>query len=277
MRFSDISWTKDSKGLLLTRDTQSHRRTRCSKPHSPVTPSTITASAPPQSRDVLIYERKDLPAWIINGSVSEDGWHLFVLMFQGAENQHRLYFADLRPWGRSEIDAPIRPLEEKDDAEYLPIGVHGSTLLRALRTRTLRTGPCSPPDSMSKRPSVRRLCRSARKLSRTSPWPAADWSRSISSMCRAGSSMFSLDGKFLADIALPGTRNGRSVKRARRQSYLFGTASHRHWRPPPSTRSTRRRGRLQLEAATPPVDAQARTRPERSSRRRRTARVCRSS
>jgi hypothetical protein len=41
-------------------------------------------------------------------------------MFQGAENPQSLYIA--------KVDAPIRALEENDDAEYLPLGVHGSTL-----------------------------------------------------------------------------------------------------------------------------------------------------
>ena len=49
----------------------------------------------PQSQDTLVYERKDLPSWIINGDVTEDGRYLMIVMFEGAENKNRLYYADL--------------------------------------------------------------------------------------------------------------------------------------------------------------------------------------
>jgi prolyl oligopeptidase len=203
MRFSDISWTKDSKGFYYSRYPE--------PPKNKVLEAALSGHAiyyhrvgTPQSQDVLIYERKDLPAWIINGAVSEDGRYLFVLMFQGAENRNRLYIADLGRGDAPRIDAPIRPLEEKDDAEFLPLGVHGSTLY-------VRTDKNAPNRMVAATP-----------LNGAAPvWTAVvpERKEAIESVSIVGGrlvaqylvdvqsrlSMFSLDGKSLGDIALPGT------------------------------------------------------------------------
>ena len=41
----------------------------------------------PQSEDRLIYERKDLPGWIVDGSVTEDGRYLLVFICEGLGQQ----------------------------------------------------------------------------------------------------------------------------------------------------------------------------------------------
>jgi prolyl oligopeptidase len=127
MRFSDLSWTQDGKGFFYSRF-----------PEPPKNKELEAALAnhalyyhrvgTPQSQDVLIYARKDLPEWGIVGSVSEDGRYLFVLMYQGADNRNRLYYADLGDPRAPKVMAPIRPLDESGDAEYLPFGARGSTL-----------------------------------------------------------------------------------------------------------------------------------------------------
>jgi prolyl oligopeptidase len=203
MRFSDISWTKDSKGFYYSRYPE--------PPKSKVLEAALSGHAiyyhrvgTPQSQDLLIYERKDLPAWIINGSVSEDGRYLFVTMFQGAENRNRLYIADLGRGDAPKVDAPIRPLEERDDAEYLPLGVEGSTLY----ARTDKNAP-------------NRMVVATPLSAAVSVWTpiVAERKEAIESVGIIGGrlvaqylvdvqsrlSIFGLDGKPLGDIALPGT------------------------------------------------------------------------
>ena len=75
---------------------------------------------------MLVYERKDLPGWIINGGVTEDGRYLLVSMFEGSGNKNRLYFADLGNAKAPNVKAPVKPVIEADDAEYVPIGNQGS-------------------------------------------------------------------------------------------------------------------------------------------------------
>jgi prolyl oligopeptidase len=82
----------------------------------------------PQSQDRLIYERPDHPDWFVGGGVSEDGRYLFVFVNRGTENQNRVYVADLGDPKQPKVDAPIRPLFDKGDASYSPIGNVGSTV-----------------------------------------------------------------------------------------------------------------------------------------------------
>src|SRR5262245_14390443 len=127
MRFSEISWTKDSKGFYYSRYPE--------PPKNKVLEAALSGQAiyyhrvgTPQSADVLVYERKDLPSWVIDGTVSEDGRYLFVVMSEGAENRNRLYYADLGNPRAPKVNASVKPVVEADDAEYAPIGNRGSTV-----------------------------------------------------------------------------------------------------------------------------------------------------
>jgi prolyl oligopeptidase len=127
MRFSNIAWTNDSKGFYYSRYPE--------PPENKVLEAALSGQAlyyhrigTPQSQDALIYERKDLPSWIINGDVSEDGRYLLVVMFEGAENKNRLYYAALGNANAPKVDAPVKPVMEVNDAEYWPIGNRGSTV-----------------------------------------------------------------------------------------------------------------------------------------------------
>ena len=69
MRFSNISWTKDAKGFYYSRYPE--------PPKGKVLEAALSGHAlyyhrvgTPQSEDLLVYERKDLPGWIIIGGVT---------------------------------------------------------------------------------------------------------------------------------------------------------------------------------------------------------------
>ena len=127
MRFSDLSWTRDSSGFYYSRYPE--------PPKNKVLEAALSGHAiyyhrvgTAQSEDVLVYERKDLPGWILDGSVSDDGRYLFISMFEGAENRNRLSYADLGNPAAPVVAAPVKPLFETNDAEYAPVGNKGATL-----------------------------------------------------------------------------------------------------------------------------------------------------
>jgi prolyl oligopeptidase len=127
MRFSNLAWTKDSKGFFYSRYPE--------PPKNKVLEAALSGHAvyyhrvgTPQSQDTLVYERKDLPQWVIDAEVTEDGRYLLITMAEGAEQRNRLYFADLVDPKAPKISAPVKPLFEADDAEYAPVGNTGSTL-----------------------------------------------------------------------------------------------------------------------------------------------------
>jgi prolyl oligopeptidase len=127
MRFSNISWTRDSKGFFYSRYPE--------PPKNKVLEAALAGHAiyyhragTPQSQDTLIYERKDLPRWVLDAMVTEDGRYLLITMSEGAENRNRLYFADLGNPKSPVVTAPVKAVVETDDAEYAPIGNNGSVV-----------------------------------------------------------------------------------------------------------------------------------------------------
>jgi len=127
MRFSDLSWTKDSKGFFYSRYPE--------PPKGKVLEAALSGQAvyyhrvgTPQSEDPLIYARKDLPTWFISGTVTEDGRYLVISMAKGSDNNNRVYVAELGDPQQPRIGAPVKPVIEADDAEFSLLGNTGATL-----------------------------------------------------------------------------------------------------------------------------------------------------
>jgi prolyl oligopeptidase len=127
MRFSGLSWTKDSRGFFYSRYPE--------PPKDKVLEAALSGHAlyyhrvgTPQANDLLVYERPDIPGWIIGGGVTEDGRYLLIQMAEGSGNQNRLYYADLGSARAPNLKVQVKPLIEVDDAEYTPIGNRGTVL-----------------------------------------------------------------------------------------------------------------------------------------------------
>ena len=131
VRFSELSWTHDSKGFFYSRYPQ--------PPAGKVLEAALSNQAiyyhyagTPQSSDVLIYQRQDHPSWIVNATVSDDGRYVFIRTYRGADNNNQLHFIHLGSAALPMITAPIKPIVETLDAEYTPIGnYHTRVYLRS--------------------------------------------------------------------------------------------------------------------------------------------------
>jgi prolyl oligopeptidase len=204
MRFSGISWTNDNKGFFYSRYPE--------PPPGKALEAALSGQAiyyhwigQSQSRDRLIYERKDLPTWFVGGGVTEDGRYLTIAIQKGADNNNRLYYSDLRDPLHPAIGAPVKPLVEEDDAEFSVFGNEGPVLY-------LRTDRGAPN-------------RKVIALDVAHPAPA-NWKtiipearESIESVALIGGrivtqylvdvqsrvALFSLDGAAQGDMSLPGT------------------------------------------------------------------------
>jgi prolyl oligopeptidase len=127
VRFSGVEWTNDGKGFFYSRYPE--------PPKGKKLEAALTGHAlyyhrigTPQSQDKLIYQRKDLPTWVTYGDVSEDGRYLVIFLSRGADPRNRLYVKMLGDPVEPNIDAPVKPLVEDDDAEYWYFGNAGTTL-----------------------------------------------------------------------------------------------------------------------------------------------------
>jgi prolyl oligopeptidase len=127
VRFSGLSWTKDGKGFFYSRYPK--------PPEGRVMEAALAGHAmyyhrvgTPQSEDVLIYERKDVPAWFVFGGVTEDGRYLLISLAEGSSNNNRLYYADLGDPKAPNVTAAVTPIVEEDGAEHAPLGNAGPVL-----------------------------------------------------------------------------------------------------------------------------------------------------
>lgn len=127
VKFSGIAWTRDGKGFFYSRYP--------APPKGEAISDRVVNQAlyyhrlgTPQSDDVLIYRRPDLPEWIIGGEVSHNGKYLFISLVNGTANRNELFVKDLGTGASPDLDAPIEPLFTKNDAVYQPIGVLGDTV-----------------------------------------------------------------------------------------------------------------------------------------------------
>ncbi|WP_297920358.1 prolyl oligopeptidase family serine peptidase [Metallibacterium sp.] len=127
VKFSGIAWTHDGKGFFYSRYP--------APPKGEAISDRVENQAlyyhrlgTPQSDDVLIYKRPDLPEWIIGGQVSHDGKYLFISLVNGTANRNELFVKDLGTGAQPDLSAPIRPLFTSNDAVYQPIGTIGDTV-----------------------------------------------------------------------------------------------------------------------------------------------------
>ena len=127
VRFSAISWTRDSKGFFYSRYPE--------PPQGKALQAELVDHAlyyhrlgTPQSQDVLVYARADLPRHFITAWTTEDGRYLQVRIAPGAGPFNRLHVADLRDPLRPDVRAPVKPVVDEENAEFRMIGNAGPVL-----------------------------------------------------------------------------------------------------------------------------------------------------
>jgi len=121
VRFSALSWTRDGKGFFYSR-----------YPEPPAGRALIAVLGDhalyyhrlgtPQSEDVLVYRRPDLPRAIILAGVPREGRYLFIRVNDGAGPVNRAYFSDLGDPQQPDVRAAVKPIAEKDGTDYGVLG-----------------------------------------------------------------------------------------------------------------------------------------------------------
>jgi prolyl oligopeptidase len=127
VKFSGVAWTEDGKGFFYSRYPEAPAGKAISQR---VVDQKLYYHrlGTPQSADTLIYARPDLPEWVIDGAVSQDGRYLFIYLRNGTASENELFYVDLGNPKSPAIGGPVKPLFTKNDAMYQAVGHEGTTL-----------------------------------------------------------------------------------------------------------------------------------------------------
>jgi prolyl oligopeptidase len=203
VRFSGVEWTNDGKGFFYSRYPE--------PPKGKKLEAALTGHAlyyhrigTPQSQDKLVYERKDLPSWLSYGDVSEDGKYLVIFLSRGADPRNRLYVKMLGDPMEPNINAPVKPLVEDDDAEYTYFGNAGTTFFvrtdKAAPNRKVIALDVRDPASEKWRTIVPESKNAIENMTMTGGRIALQYLVDVKAELR----LFDLNGRETETIALPG-------------------------------------------------------------------------
>jgi prolyl oligopeptidase len=124
VKFTDISWTRNSKGFYYSRFRGSAERANLkdANTHHQLWYHPIGGAA-----ERLVFERPDDSTAWVGGSVSDDGRWLYTYSGSGTTN-NRLWIADLKNPTQPTLEAAAQPLVTAEDAFHYPLGVAGNAL-----------------------------------------------------------------------------------------------------------------------------------------------------
>jgi len=148
MKFSGVSWTKDSKGFFYSRynEPSEDEQFQSLNLNQKVFYHRVGT---PQSEDVLVYQRPDEPKWGYGATVTEDGRYLVITVWKGTDDKYRIVVKDLaEPYG-----LPVEVIDNFEH-EYSFIGNDGPlfyflTDLDAPRRRVIRFDIHRPQETIT--------------------------------------------------------------------------------------------------------------------------------
>jgi prolyl oligopeptidase len=168
----------------------------------------------PQSKDELVYERKDHKDWNFSAKVTEDGRILVIDVSQGTDPKNRIFCKDLQS-----RDSKVIELLNKQDASYTFIGYEGNALwfktdLRAPKGRIIAV-IADRPDIMTT--VVAETADKLESVDLVGDRFIASYLKDAHSVVR----VFELSGKPAGEIALPGlgTAGGFTGKRTDTETF----------------------------------------------------------
>ena len=141
VKFSGLSWTKDSQGFFYGRFPEIAKG---DKLFGKLLNGKIYYHrlGTAQSEDTLVFEQPEHPEWLSNAGVSDDGRYLVIAVRQTGRTQNGLYYKDLVDPQHPKVDGPVVKLLDSFDANYGMVGNHDdvfyvSTNLGATRSKII--------------------------------------------------------------------------------------------------------------------------------------------
>jgi prolyl oligopeptidase len=199
VKFSGASWGHDSKGFFYSRYDEPKEATKLQDANY-FQKLYYHQIGTAQSEDILIYERKDEKEWGFGGSVTEDGRYLVVTVWKGSNPQVRIYYKDLQ-----DKDAQVAKLIDTNfEAAYNFIGNDGpvfffQTDMDAPRSRVIAIDTTKPAKE-NWREIIPQSTETLEGVGFVNDMLIALYLKDARSQVK----IYSMDGKFVRDVELPG-------------------------------------------------------------------------
>ena len=216
IKFSGISWAKDSSGFYYS---------RYDKPESDKEMQSINLGqkvyfhklGQEQSEDKLIYQDAANPKYSFGATVTEDGRYLILTNWEGTDDRYRILYQDLQ-----DQSGKINVLIDEFKNEYTLLGNQGSELYfksdwnapkKCILTIDLNATDDDP------KVIVPEAADSIESASIVGDSLIISYLQDAKSQVK----VFDLEGKFVRDIELPGigTAQGFGGKRDQQETFLF--------------------------------------------------------
>ena len=198
VKFSRASWTKDGKGFFYSRydEPKAGQQLKGVNYYHKLYFHRLGTE---QSKDTLIYERPDQKEWGFAGGVTDDGRYLIISVSQGTDTRNRVFYKDLE-----NRDARVVELLNDFDAEYDFIDNDGplfwfKTDLKAPRGRVIAID-ISKPDRKNWKEIIPEQVETLQGVNLFNNQFIVNYLKDAHSQVK----LFSLDGKFLQELEIPG-------------------------------------------------------------------------
>ncbi len=197
-KFSAASWTKDGEGFFYSRFEEPGRGTdfQALNFNNKLFYHRVGT---PQSADVLVFWRPEHPQWLYNGTVSDDGRYLVISVAVGTDDRQRIFVRDL-----TEPYAMPAEVIDNFDHEYTFVGNDRSTLFfktdRDAPRRRLVAIDLRRPKPADWREIIPQSDATLTQATLVGDRFIAVYLKDVVSRAK----VFSLDGRFVREIDLPG-------------------------------------------------------------------------
>jgi prolyl oligopeptidase len=198
VKFSDASWSHDSKGFFYSRYDEPNEATKLQDANyfQKLYYHKLGTS---QAEDVLVYERKDEMEWGFDGQVTEDGRYLLITIWKGSNAQFRIYYKDLQT-----PNAEVSKLVDNFDSSYIFLGNVGgvfffNTDAGAPRGRVIAIDTAKPSKE-NWREVIPQAAETVESASYVNDLLVVSYLKDARSLVK----IFGIDGKFVRDVELPG-------------------------------------------------------------------------
>jgi prolyl oligopeptidase len=221
VKFSGLSWTKDSAGFFYSRYPEPRREGN--QVFSDLANQKIYYHrlGTPQADDTLVYERPDQPKWGLGGGVTEDGRYLLIYVSEGTDPRNRLYYLDLADPKKPNLKGEVVRLIDVLEANYTVIGNRGSTLfvqtdLDAPRNRIIAIDLAHP-----ERANWKTIVAESKDVIQSSAYVGGKIVVRYMQDAKSALAVFAPDGAALGQIALPGIGTVGAISGREDDSEMF--------------------------------------------------------